>query len=187
VLPYTIGNYLAEGTAGKTQTDLAEFKQTADEAKDKTDKLLSINGSKTVDEFHRELGKLLWNNCGMARNEKGLKEALAKIPEIREEFWKNVKVPGDHNNLNQSLESAGRVADFMEFAEILVTDALNRKESCGGHFRDESKTDEGEAKRDDDQYAYVAAWEFKGVGSAPTLHKEELKFEEVKLTQRSYK
>jgi len=187
VLPYTIGNYLAEGQAGKIQTDLPEFIHTEKEAEEKTEKLLSINGSKTVDEFHRELGKLLWNNCGMARNEQGLKEALKKISEIREEFWKNVKVPGEGRDLNQSLENAGRVADFMEFAETLVADALNRKESCGGHFREESKTEEGEAKRDDDNFAYVAAWEFQGVGNKPTLHKEKLEFEEVKLTQRSYK
>ena len=187
VLPYTIGDYLAQGTSGKTQTDLSEFTEAEKEAKDKTEKLLSINGSKTVDEFHRELGKLLWNNCGMARNEKGLKEALVKIPEIRKEFWENVKVPGEGSDLNQSLENAGRVADFMEFAEILVRDALNRKESCGGHFREESKTEEGEAKRDDDHFAYVSAWEFKGVEKEPVLHKEKLNFEEVKLTQRSYK
>jgi len=187
VLPYTIGNYLAQGAAGKTQTDLSEFKQSEEEAKDKTSKLLSINGSKTVDEFHRELGKLLWEHCGMARNENGLKGALTKIPEIREEFWRNVKVPGSDGDLNQSLEAAGRVADFMEFSEVLVTDALNRKESCGGHFREESKTEEGEAKRDDKNFAYVAAWEFQGVGKESKLHKEELKFEEVKLSQRSYK
>ncbi len=187
VLPYTIGNYLAQVPSGRTRVDLEEFSEAEKAARDKIKRLLSINGTKTVTEFHRELGRLLWEHCGMARNEEGLKKALAKIPEIREEFWENVRVPGDHEDLNQALESAGRVADFLEFAEVLVTDALHRKESCGGHFREESQTEEGEAKRDDEHFAYVAAWEFQGVGKAPGLHKEPLIFEEVHMTQRSYK
>ena len=138
-------------------------------------------------EIHRELGKTLWDYVGMARNEEGLKTALNKIPEIREDFWKNVNIPGSAKNINVALEYAGRVADFLEFAETLTTDALNRNESCGGHFREESQTEEGEAKRNDDDYSYVAAWEFTGVGKKPNLHKEELKFNNVKLTQRSYK
>lgn len=187
VLPYTIGSYLAGAKFGQTKTDIPEFKESEKQAREKINSLLNVKGKRTVDEFHRQLGKLIWDKCGMARSEKGLKEALKRIPEIRNEFWQNVDVPGSGSDLNQSLERAGRVADFLEFSEVLIQDALHRKESCGGHFREESKTDEGEALRDDKNFTYVAAWEFAGVGKAPKLHKEELKFEEVELTQRSYK
>ena len=151
------------------------------------EKLLAVNGTRTVDDFHRELGQLMWNNCGMARSEAGLKQALEELPKIREAFWRDVNVPGSGDDLNQALEKANRVADFLEFAEVMLQDALNRNESCGGHFRVESQTEEGEALRDDEAYAYVAAWEFKGVGEEPVLHKEPLMFEEVPLSQRSYK
>jgi succinate dehydrogenase / fumarate reductase flavoprotein subunit len=187
VIPYTIGSYLADHKPDGLTSTHPEFKKTEQELKDQIQKLLSIKGSKTVDQFHKELGLLLWDKCGMARTEEGLKEALVKIPKMREDFWKNVNVIGENEEFNQSLEKAGRVADFLEFGELLVQDALDRKESCGGHFREESQTEEGEAKRDDDTYAYVAAWEFKGVGNPPALHKEVLEFEEVKLSQRSYK
>ena len=148
---------------------------------------LSIKGKRTADSFHRELGNLLWENCGMARTEASLKKALARIPEIREEFWSNLSVPGVGEEMNRSLEKAGRVADFLEFAELLCHDALQRKESCGGHFRQEYQTAEGEAKRDDANFCYVAAWEYKGVGKEPALHKEALEFENIHLAERNYK
>jgi succinate dehydrogenase / fumarate reductase flavoprotein subunit len=148
---------------------------------------LSIRGKRSVLSFHRELGKLLWEKCGMARNEKGLKEALQRIPELREEFWRNVNVTGENGELNQTLEHAGRVADFLEFGELLCQDALNRRESCGGHFREEFQTPEGEAQRDDENFAYVAAWEYKGQGKPAELHKEPLTYEEVHMSTRSYK
>ena len=151
------------------------------------EKLLSINGKKTVTEFIRELGMLMWNNVGMARTKESLGEVLQKIPAIREEFWKNVKVTGQNGELNQQLENAGRTADFIEFAELLTRDALHREESCGGHFRVEHQYPDGEAKRDDANFCYSAAWEFKGVGKEPELHKEPLKFENVHLAVRSYK
>jgi len=187
VLPNTINDYLASAGLSTVGTDHAAFAEAEKAAQDKLDKLLAVNGSRTVDDFHRELGLLLWENCGMGRSEAGLKAALEKIPQIRAEFWKDVNVPGSADDLNQALESANRVADFMEFAELMVKDALNRAESCGGHFREESQTDEGEALRKDDEYCYVAAWEFQGLENEPVLHKEELVFEEVKLSQRSYK
>jgi len=187
IIPYTIGNYLAGTAFPKVSNEDPEFKTAAAQSKEKNDKLLSIQGKKTVDEFHKELGLLLWNKCGMARNENGLKEALAKIPQVRDEFWRNVKIMGVGEDLNQTLERAGRVADFLEFAELLVRDALHRKESCGGHFREEFQTPEGEALRNDLEFSYVAAWEFKGVGAEPALHKEQLLFEEIKLAQRNYK
>ncbi len=187
VLPYTIGHYL--GTVGprKNSTDWGEFKEAEEQVTGKLDKLLSIKGKRTVDSFHRELGLELWNKCGMARDKAGLESLLQRIPEIRAEFWENVSVPGSRGDLNQVLERAGRVADFLEFAEVLALDALNREESCGGHFRVEHQTEEGEAKRDDENFSYVAAWQFNGVGQRPTLHKEPLEFRYVKLTQRSYK
>lgn len=187
VIPNTINDYLASAEISKVNTDHEAFAEAEKTAKEKLDRLLAVNGNRTVDDFHKELGHLMWNNCGMARNEKGLKEALEKIPQIREEFWKNVNVPGSADDLNQALEKANRVADFMEFAELMVKDALNRSESCGGHFREESQTDEGEAQRDDENFCYVAAWEFTGLDQEPVLHKEPLEFEEVHLTQRSYK
>jgi succinate dehydrogenase / fumarate reductase flavoprotein subunit len=150
-------------------------------------KLLNVKGKRSVDSFHRELGLLIWDHCGMARNAQGLIKALERLPALREEFWENVSVPGSDKGLNQSLEKAGRVADFLEFAEVMLTDALDRDESCGGHFREEHQTEEGEAKRNDEDYSYVAAWEFTGVGNKPKLHKEELTFEYVPPTQRSYK
>lgn len=187
VIPATIGNYFASENPAKLTTDHPEFEKAEAEVKERINRLLSINGTKTVDEFHKELGLLVWDKCGMSRSEEGLKEALAKIPKIREEFWKNVKVTGKNEEFNQALEKAGRVADFLEFAETMCLDALERRESCGGHFREESQTEDGEAKRDDENFSYVAAWEFNGVGETPTLHKEDLTFENVKLAQRSYK
>jgi succinate dehydrogenase / fumarate reductase flavoprotein subunit len=187
VIPYTMGGYLAEAGNSGIDTGHAAFADAERDAKERTDTLMAVQGKRTVDSIHRELGLLMWNNCGMSRSETGLKEALEKIPAIREEFWRNVTVTGTSGQLNQVLERAGRVADFLEFAELLVADALARPESCGGHFREESQTEENEAKRDDENYAHVAAWEFKGVGEDPVLHKEPLKFENVQLTTRSYK
>ncbi len=187
VLPYTIGGYFAGTELEDVDNNHSVLKDLENQSTEKTNKLLTINGKRTVDDIHRELGKLLWEDCGMARNEAGLKDAKEKIPKIREEFWQNVKVPGEAGEFNQELEKAGRVADFLEFGELMVTDALDRKESCGGHFREESQTEEGEALRDDENYAYAAAWEFQGVDKESTLHKEPLTFEHVKLTQRSYK
>jgi len=187
VLPNTINDYLASTKFTKVDTRHEAFVEAEKGAQDKLDRLLAVKGTRTVDDFHKELGNLLWENCGMGRNEQGLKEALGKIPQIRAEFWKNVNVPGSADDLNQALEKANRVADFMEFAELMVKDALNRAESCGGHFREESQTEEGEALRNDDEFCYVAAWEFQGLENEPILHKEELVFEEVKLSQRSYK
>ncbi len=187
VIPYTLGNYLATTKLEKVTTDHPEFKKAEAEAKGRINQLLSIKGTRTVDDFHRELGLLMWDKCGMSRTEAGLKEALKRIPEIREEFWKDVNVLGENEEFNQALEKAGRVADFLEFAELFAADALHRLESCGGHFREESQTPEGEALRDDENFCYVGAWEFNGVGQAPTLHKEALTFENVPLTQRSYK
>jgi len=188
VLPYTIGDYLASQKSGsRPKTDADEFKLTEYETTDRIKKLLSIRGQKTVTDFHKQLGRILWSHCGMARNEKSLKEALVQIPALRDEFWKNVNVPGSGEDLNQSLERAGRVADYLELAELLVYDALMRDESCGCHFREEHQTEDGECQRNDEQYAYVAAWEFTGVGKTPTLNKEPLVYEEVHLAQRSYK
>ena len=187
VLPSTINNYLAEHKLDDLSENDDAFVCSEKEAFDKLEKLLSINGTKTVDDFHRELGKLMWEQCGMARSEEGLKEALKILPKIRKEFWSNVNVPGTSGDLNQALEKANRVADFLEFAEFMLIDALDREESCGGHFRVESQTEEGEALRNDDEFAYVAAWEYNGKGQDPTLHKEPLIFKEVKLSQRSYK
>lgn len=187
ILPYTIGNYLAGvGFNSHPKEDHPEAKKALFEAEETTKKFLSINGKRTVDSFHRQLGKLMWDKCGMARNDKGLKEALSEIPKIREEFWKNVNVPGSGTELNQSLEKAGRVADFLEFAELLCLDALTREESCGGHFREEHQ-EEGEAKRNDDKFCHATAWEFNGVDKKPTEHREKLEFENVHLATRSYK
>jgi succinate dehydrogenase / fumarate reductase flavoprotein subunit len=187
VLPYTIGNYFATAKQPKPKTDHPEFRKAEQEINAFTKKLLSIKGKRTVTSLHRELGKLLWEKCGMARNEAGLKEALKRIPELREEFWKNVNVTGENGEFNQNLEYAGRVADFMEFAELMCIDALDRKESCGGHFRTEYQTPDGEAQRDDEKFSYVAAWEYQGTGKAPVLHKESLVYEEVHMSTRSYK
>ncbi len=187
VIPYTIGDYLAQQKTDKVTAEHESFKKTEKELKDKIDKLLSIKGTKTVDEFHRELGQVMWDFVGMSRNAEGLKTAISRIREIRDDFWKNVIVAGENEELNQSLEKAGRVADFLELGELMAEDALHREESCGGHFREEHQTEENEAKRDDVNFAYVAAWEFKGVGSKAELHKEDLNFEFVQLSQRSYK
>jgi succinate dehydrogenase / fumarate reductase flavoprotein subunit len=187
IVPYTIGNYFATAKTPKPRADQPEFKQGVSEADALTRKLLGINGKRTVNSFHKELGTLVWEKCGMARDEKGLNEALAQIPRIREEFWKNVKVTGQNGELNQTLEHAGRVADFLEFGELLCRDALERRESCGGHFRIEFQTEEGEAKRDDENFAYVAAWEYAGAGNPPILNKEPLVYDEVHMSTRSYK
>jgi succinate dehydrogenase / fumarate reductase flavoprotein subunit len=187
VISYTLANYLADllGT-GSVPVDDPAFAEAQADVDDRVKRLLSIGGTRSVDHFHRELGKVLWENCGMARNKAGLEQALAQIPALREEFWSDVRVLGE-GPMNQSLERAGRVADFLEFGELLVRDALHREESCGGHFREESQTEEGEALRKDDEFSYVAAWEWGGDGNAPSLHKEPLTFENVHLTQRSYK
>jgi succinate dehydrogenase / fumarate reductase, flavoprotein subunit len=187
ILPYTIGDYLVQAKLPQVDVTARAFREVEGEVSEKINRLLSIKGKRTVDSFHRELGRLLWDYCGMARTATGLKDALQKIPELRDEFWQNVIVPGDHEKLNQSLEKAGRVADFLEFAELMCIDALERNESCGAHFREEHQTPEGEPRRDDLNYCHVAAWEFAGAGKTPILHKEPLTFENVHLTQRSYK
>ena len=186
VIPNTIGHYLASNKLDKLSADSPEFRAAVEavEARQKT--LLNINGKRTVDSFHRELGKIMWEKCGMARNESGLKQALQEIPKLREEFWQNVTVPGSGAELNQSLEKAGRLADFLEFGELMCIDALHREESCGGHFREEHQ-ELGEAKRNDDTFAYVAAWEYAGDNKAPILNKEPLVFNDVHLATRSYK
>ena len=189
VLPYTLPNYLAGQMGKKPAPDRSEFKQAEQEVRARISRLLGVNGQRSLDSFHRELGLLLWDKCGMARNAAGLKEALQRIPVLREEFWKNVRVPGSGEDFNQSLERAGRVADFLEFGELMCLDALERDESCGGHFREEHQTPDGEALRDDEKFATVSAWEYQGNGqaAAPRLHREPLHFETVHLTQRSYK
>lgn len=187
VLPNTIGDYLASTRLERVDVQHAAFRDAEGEVGDRTRKLLSIDGTRTVDSFHRELGKLMWDYCGMSRNEEGLRTALERIPKLREEYWKSVNVPGSDRQLNQALEKAGRVADFFELAELMCVDALHRTESCGGHFREESQTAEGEALRDDEHFAYVAAWEYAGAEAQSVLNKEPLIFENVKLSQRSYK
>ncbi len=187
VIPYTIGGYLATVKPTGTDTSASEFAQSIAEVNGRVDQMLSINGTKTVTEFMRELGGLMWNNCGMARSKESLEENLAKIPALREEFWQNVKVSGTGAEFNQDLENAGRTADFLEFGELMCRDALQREESCGGHFRTEHQYDDGEAKRDDANFCYVGAWEFKGLNNEPEMHKEPLKFDNVHLAVRSYK
>ena len=187
VLPYTIGHYLAKVGAREKSTDWAEFHEAEQGVAQKLKKLLSLSGSRSIDSFHRELGLMVWEHCGMARSREGLSGLLEEIPKLRERFWAEVSVPGTDRGVNQSLEKAGRVADFLEFAEVLALDALTREESCGGHFRVEHQTEEGEARRNDEDFTYVAAWEFKGVDQTPVLHKEPLDFDYVKPSQRSYK
>jgi succinate dehydrogenase flavoprotein subunit len=188
VIPYTIGDYLANiGWKDKIESNHAAFQEAATNAKAKLDRLLNINGDRTVDEFHRQLGIAMWDYCGMSRTDEGLRKAKETIREIRADFWKNVNVLGSGNELNMELEKANRVADFLELGELMVDDALNRTESCGGHFREESQTPDGEALRKDDEFSYVAAWEHKGENEPEELHKEDLRFENVKMTQRSYK
>jgi succinate dehydrogenase / fumarate reductase flavoprotein subunit len=186
VSPYTVGNYLADMPYAKVETSHPEFKKAEDALKDQMKKLVSIKGNKTVDQYHKELGKIMWDKCGMSRSAEGLKVAKAQIRELRADYWKNVKVLGTNEELNMTLEKAYRVADFLELGELMVDDAAAREESCGGHFREEYQTPDGEAQRNDDKFAYVAAWEYKSEGEA-ILNKEELVFENVKLTQRSYK
>ena len=187
VIPYTIGGYLANTSLGAVDTSHAAFAEAEADARNRLESLLAVKGRRTVDDFHRELGLLLWDNCGMARNAVDLSVARSKVAAIREEFWENVTVTGTPGEFNQVLERAGRVADFMEFAETLIQDAVTRDESCGGHFREEHQTEEGEAMRNDQDFCHVSAWEFAGVGEEPVLHKEHLTFENVSLTQRSYK
>jgi len=187
IIPYTIGNYLASTSLPKISTEHEAFREAAENAQAQITRLLSVKGNRSIRELHRELGRIMWDEVGMARTDASLRRALDAIPRLREEFWHSVSVPGTNDNLNQSLEYAGRVADYLEFAELLALDALQRKESCGGHFREESQTPDGEALRDDEHFMYAAAWEFKGVGKTPELHKEPMSFEEVHPSQRSYK
>jgi succinate dehydrogenase / fumarate reductase flavoprotein subunit len=187
VVPLTIGDYFGSNKLEPITADNPAVRATEDEVRARTERLLSINGSRTVASIHRELGRIMWEYCGMARDATGLNKALQLIPKLRDEFWRDVRVPGTGAELNQSLEHAGRVADFLELAELMCLDALHREESCGGHFRTEHQTPDGEALRHDDTFAYVAAWEYGGEGKAPILHKEPLVFENVALSQRSYK
>ncbi len=187
IIPYTIGNYLASEKPAKVEPTQAEFVAVQDEVAQRTRRLLNAKGSRTVDSFHRELGKIVWDDCGMSRNRAGLEHAIAKIRDLREEYWRDVKVLGAAEEINQSLEKAGRVADFFELAELMCIDALQRDESCGGHFREEHQTPDGEALRDDERFSYVAAWEYAGEDQPPLLHKEPLMFEYVHPSQRSYK
>ena len=187
VVPYTIGDHLARTAFEPVPEDHPECLAAIQNAQSRIDQLIGVQGSRTVDSFHRELGLIMWDHCGMARNKTGLETAIGQIRDLREQFWKDVRVLGEGESLNQSLEKAGRVADFLEFGEVMCVDALDREESCGGHFREEHQTDDGEAKRNDEDYSYVAAWEFDGVGEEPTLHKEPLTFPNVPPTTRSYK
>jgi len=187
VIPYTLGNYIANADIPEVTTDHPEVKKTEAEVQEKLEKLLNVGGNRTPDDFHRELGQIMWLHCGLERTQEGLAEGIEKVRALREEFWKNLKLVGDAEELNMSLEKAGRVADFLEFAEVMMFDASHREESCGGHFRGEYQTPEGEALRDDANFTFVSAWEHTGVGQEPNLHKEELKFSSVKLATRSYK
>jgi succinate dehydrogenase / fumarate reductase flavoprotein subunit len=187
IIPYTLGHYLASYPKMEVTTEHPEFLRTEEEARARINALLAVKGRRSVMSFHRELGKLMWDYCGMSRTAEGLQTALTRIPQLRAEFWENVYIPGSGEELNQNLEYAGRVADFLEFAELMCRDALHREESCGGHFREEYQTPDGEALRNDNDFAYVAVWEYTGVDSPPILHKEPLVFENVKLTVRSYK
>lgn len=187
VLPYTIGNYLASEKLDPVTTDHPEIKKSFKDSENKINKLFKINGKRSPDSFHKQLGKIMWDKCGMARNKDGLETAIREIPKLKEEFWQNLRVTGANGQLNQELEKAGRVADFLEFGEVMCKDALNREESCGGHFREEHQTPEGEALRKDDGFSHVAVWEHKGEGKSPEMHKEPLEFENVKQSTRSYK
>jgi len=187
ILPYTIGDYLAQARPAPVATDHPAFQSVEREVQRRTDRLLAVRGSKSIDALHRELGLLMWNQCGMARTRAGLEDAIGKIRDLRARFWTEVSVTGKGEDLNQELEKAGRVADFMEFAELMCTDALRREESCGGHFREEYQTPDGEAQRDDARFSHVAAWEWTGEGNEPRLHQESLAFEYVHLAQRSYR
>lgn len=187
VIPYTVGDHLAKADLPEIPVDHPACVEALESAQGRIDKLLAVNGTRTVDSFHRALGQIMWDHCGMARNKAGLETAISQIRDLRDEFWKDVRVLGSGETLNQSLEKAGRVADFLEFGELMCIDALDREESCGGHFREEHQTEEGEAKRNDEEFSYVAAWEFHDVGDEPTLHKEPLSFPNVPPTTRSYK
>ncbi len=187
IIPYTMGGYLAENSFDDVSAEQAEFSDAAKQAKEKIQKLLNVNGKRTVDDFHRELGNVMWENCGMSRKNSDLEKALGQISSLREEFWQNVKTPGTGAEFNQSLERAGRVADFMELGELMVKDALSRQESCGCHFNEDFQTDDNEALRNDKDFCFVSAWEYKGKDKEPELNKEPLVFENVELTQRSYK
>jgi succinate dehydrogenase / fumarate reductase flavoprotein subunit len=187
VAPNTVAHYLASTKLGKVDASHDAFKESQAAVSDRIKRMMSINGKRTVTSFHRELGEIMWNLCGMERTEASLKEALERIPALRAEFWENARILGDADDLNQSLELAGRVADFLEMGELLCIDALHRNESCGGHFRSEYQTPDGEAQRNDEEYSYVAAWQYTGDDSAPLLNKEPLKFDYVEPTQRSYK
>jgi succinate dehydrogenase / fumarate reductase flavoprotein subunit len=187
IIPYTLGNYLGSEKLEAVDESAPEARAALENVKGRLDKLLSIKGKRTPASFHRELGKIMWDHCGMARNAAGLQKALELIPALREEFWQNLTVPGTGQELNQALEHAGRVGDFLELGELMCRDALERNESCGGHYREEYKTEDGEARRDDEHFTYAAAWEFTGDPSAPKLNKEPLEFENVHLSQRSYK
>jgi succinate dehydrogenase / fumarate reductase, flavoprotein subunit len=187
IIPYTLGNYLAGTKFVAVNEDNAEVRGAMENVAGISKRLLSIKGKRTVDSFHRELGKTLWDDCGMSRTAEGLDHAIGKIRALREEYWQNVMVPGSADDLNQSLEKAGRVADFFELAELMCIDARERNESCGGHFREEYQTPDGEALRDDEHYSYVSAWEYQGSNQPPKLNKEPLEFEYVHPSQRSYK
>jgi succinate dehydrogenase / fumarate reductase flavoprotein subunit len=186
VAPYTVANYLADHLGEAISDDTPAFQRCEQEVRDRVARLLAVQGGRTVESFHRELGKIVWDRCGIARDRAGLSQAIGEIRALRDEFWRDVRVTGDGEELNQALEKAGRVADFFELAELMCIDALDREESAGGHLRVEHQTPEGEALRDDEHYSYAAAWEFRGDG-APVLHKEELTFEAVTPSQRSYK
>ena len=187
VIPYTIGQYLASTSLDPVATSHDAFAAASNDVVGQLDRLLAVKGKRTVRDFHRAVGAVLWDDVGMSRNDAGLKDAVGKIRTLRDEFWQDVSVPGEKTYMNQTLDYAGRVADYLEFGELLALDALHRTESCGGHFREESQTPEGEARRDDERFSYVAAWEFGGVGQPPTLHQEPLIWENVKPSQRSYK
>jgi succinate dehydrogenase / fumarate reductase flavoprotein subunit len=187
VIPYTVGDYIASNKLGRVANTAPEFQASAKKVQSEISKLMSIHGQRTVDSIHKELGRIMWEYCGMARNEAGLKKALELIPKLRQEFWTNVRIPGKDKDVNPELEKALRVADFIELGELMCRDALERKESCGGHFRDEYQTPDNEAKRDDENFCHVSAWEWTGENKAQNLHKEQLKFENVALSQRSYK
>jgi succinate dehydrogenase / fumarate reductase flavoprotein subunit len=187
ILPMTVGDFLAKNRQSKVTMDHPAVAEALNEVKARTQRFLSINGKRTVDSFHRELGRIMWEYCGMARTDASLRKALQLIPELREQFWQDVRVPGENGELNQELEKAGRVADFLELGELICIDALHRTESCGGHFREESQTEDGEALRDDENFSYVAAWMSTGDPGKPMLVKEPLEFENIHLAQRSYK
>jgi len=187
VIPYTLGAYIADAGLEKVSPDDQPFRDVKKEVEERLNRLLKVDGKRTVDSFHRALGKIVWDKVGLARNAKGLTEAIEEIRELRAEFWENVKVPGSGEELNQELEKAARVADFLELAELMARDALTREESCGGHFREEYQTEEGEALRDDEKFQHVAVWEYKGDDAEPVRHVEPLVFEKVKPTKRSYK